>query len=63
MHGKCRYQSSPGLCVRLGGGGWLLSPSLEMTPVPKVTVLSVDRSPVGCQVKGAEPGKVGKVGR
>ena len=45
------------------GGGWLLSPSLEMTPVPKVTVLSVDRSPVGCQVKGAEPGKVGKVGR
>ena len=40
----------------------LLSPSLEMTPVPKVTV-NVDRSPVVCQVEGAELGKAGEVGR
>ena len=40
----------------------LLSPSLEVTPVPKVTV-SVDKSPVGCQVEEAGPGKVGDAGR
>ena len=40
----------------------LLSPSLELTPVPKVTV-SVDKSPVGCHVEEAGLGKVGDAGR
>lgn len=45
--------------MRGGGGGASFCPlSLEVTPVPKVTV-SVDKSPVGCQVEEAGPGKVG----